>query len=90
MAAESRFDKGMAIRVFRDIAHHPVRIAPPAVPSTVLLSDDSPAVLPDEVANGLAALGWDVRRLPGVGHDFWLEDPDRTWSAVRDVLVGDD
>jgi hypothetical protein len=42
------------------------------------------------VANGLAALGWDVRRLRGVGHDFWLEDPDRTWSAVRDVLVGED
>ena len=89
VAAESRFDKGMAIRVFRDIAHHPMRVAAPAVPSTVLLSDDSPAVLPDEVADALAALGWDVRRLPGIGHDFWLEDPDRTWSAVQDVLLDD-
>jgi hypothetical protein len=29
-----------------------------------------------------------VRRLPGVGHDFWLEDADRTVEAVRDLLVG--
>ena len=56
-------------------------------PSTIVLSDDSPAVLPDATAERLAALGWDVRRLPGVGHDFWLEDADRTMAAVRDLLV---
>ena len=78
----------MAIGVFREIAHHPAVVAAPAVPSTVVLSDDSPAVLPDATAVRLEALGWDVRRLPGVGHDFWLEDADRTFGAVRDVLVG--
>ena len=63
--------------------------APPDVPSTILLSDDSPAVLPDKTAERLADLGWDVRRLPGVGHDFWLQDPDGTTAAIRDLLVGE-
>ncbi len=30
-----------------------------------------------------------VRRLTGVGHDFWLQDADRTWAAVRDLLLAD-
>ncbi|KQS68349.1 hydrolase [Modestobacter sp. Leaf380] len=88
-AAAARFDRGMALRVFRDVAHHPAPIAPPAVPSTIVLSDDSPAVLPDATAARLEALGWDVRRVTGVGHDFWLQDADTTWAAVRDLLLGD-
>lgn len=88
-AATARFDRGMALGVFRDVAHSPAPIAPPAVPSTVVLSDDSRAVLPDEAAARLAALGWDVRRVAGIGHDFWLQDADRTWAAVRDLLLGD-
>lgn len=88
-AATARFERTMAISVFRDIAHHPAPIAPPRVPSTILLSDDSPAVIPDDMATALADLGWDVRRLPGVGHDFWLQDCDLTFDAVSDLLVGD-
>lgn len=86
-AARERFDQRMTIGVFRDVAHHPVPVSPPAVPSTILLSDDSPAVLPDATVERLATLGWDVRRLPGIGHDFWLEDVDRTVAAVRDLLL---
>ena len=77
-AALARFDRRMTIGVFRDVAHHPAPVAAPVVPSTIVLSDDSPAVLPDATAERLAELGWEVRRLPGVGHDFWLEDADRT------------
>lgn len=88
-AATARFDRRMTIGVFRDVAHHPAPVAAPVVPSTILLSDDSPAVLPDATAERLADLGWEVRRLSGVGHDFWLEDADRTVDAVRDLLVGD-
>jgi pimeloyl-ACP methyl ester carboxylesterase len=88
-AALARFDRRMTIGVFRDVAHHPAPVAAPAVPSTIVLSDDSPAVLPSATADGLRELGWDVRRLPGVGHDFWLEDADGTVDAVRDLLVGD-
>jgi pimeloyl-ACP methyl ester carboxylesterase len=88
-AARHRFDRRMTIGVFRDIAHHPAPVAAPAVPSTVVLSDDSAAVLPDATVEQLVGLGWDVRRLLGVGHDFWLEDADRTHAAVADLLVGD-
>jgi pimeloyl-ACP methyl ester carboxylesterase len=77
----------MVVGVFREVAHHPAPVGAPAVPSTVLLSDDSPAVLPDATAIELEGWGWDVRRLPGVGHDFWLEDADRTFAAVQDLLV---
>jgi pimeloyl-ACP methyl ester carboxylesterase len=86
-AALGRFDRRMAVGVFRDVAHHPAPVAAPVVPSTIVLSDDAPAVLPDATAARLAALGWDVRRLPGVGHDFWLEDADGTMAAVSDLLV---
>ena len=88
-AALARYDRRMTIGVFRDLAHHPAPVAAPAVPSTILLSDDSAAVLPDATAERLADLGWQVRRLPGVGHEFWLEDADLTVGAVRDLLIGD-
>lgn len=84
--ARAAFDRGMTVAVFRDLAHHPLRIGPPPVPSTIVLSDDSPAVVPDAVADALAAQGWEVRRVAGVGHDFWLEDADLTWKAIRDLL----
>ncbi len=88
-AALARFDRRMTIGVFRDVAHHPAPLARPVVPSTIVLSDDSPAVLPDATAERLADLGWNVRRLPEVGHDFWLEDADGTVDVVRDLLVGE-
>jgi pimeloyl-ACP methyl ester carboxylesterase len=84
--ARERFDSGMAIGVFRDVAHSPIEVAPPAVPSVVVLSDDSPAVLPDPVARALEAVGWTVRRLPGVHHDMQLEAPDRTFEVIADLL----
>jgi pimeloyl-ACP methyl ester carboxylesterase len=87
-AALARFDRQMAVGVFRDVAHHPAPVTAPIVPSTIVLSDDAPAVLPDATAERLADLGWDVRRLPGVGHDFWLQDPVSTTEAVRDLIVG--
>ncbi|RIJ52809.1 alpha/beta hydrolase, partial [Clavibacter phaseoli] len=58
----------------------------PAVPSTVVLSDDAPAVLPDAYSAELAGAGWDVRRLPGIHHDMQLEDPDRVLAAIEDLL----
>jgi pimeloyl-ACP methyl ester carboxylesterase len=72
--------------VFRDVASHPVAAEAPAVPSTIVLSDQSTAVLPDPLADRLEGCGWQVRRIRGVGHDMQLEDPDRTFAAVVDVL----
>ncbi|WP_299052758.1 alpha/beta fold hydrolase [uncultured Nocardioides sp.] len=88
-AATDRFDRAMTLSVLRDVAHHPASVAAPVVPSTLLLSDDAPAVVADKTVTRLAALGWRVRRLPGIGHDLWLEDLGRTWDAVRDVLLGE-
>ena len=83
-----RFDMRMAIGVFRDVAHHPVaggRTRRPVdgrcCPTT------RPPSCRTRWPPASPALGWDVRRLPGVGHDFWLEDADRTFAAVRDVLA---
>ncbi|MDM7890119.1 alpha/beta fold hydrolase [Curtobacterium caseinilyticum] len=60
---------------------------PAVVPSTVVLCDDSAAVLPDPVADRLAATGWTVQRLPGVHHDMQLEDPERVSRVVDDALT---
>jgi pimeloyl-ACP methyl ester carboxylesterase len=84
--ANGLFDRRMAVGVFRDVAFHPVVVAPPEVPSTIVLSDDSPSVLPDALATRLESAGWEVRRLPGVHHDMHLEAPDRTYETVRDLL----
>ncbi|WP_072314148.1 alpha/beta fold hydrolase [Agrococcus sp. Marseille-P2731] len=84
--AMQRFDARMAVGVFRDVAFHPISVAPPAVPSTIVLSDESPAVLPNALATRLEQQGWDIRRIDGVGHDMHLEAPDRVLEAIIDVL----
>jgi len=86
--ARSQFDAKMAVGVFRDVAFHPLAPTAPAVPSTVVLSDDSAAVLPDRLAADLATAGWSIRRLSGVHHDMHLEAPDRTFALVDEVLGG--
>ena len=84
--AKKHFDARMAVGVFRDVAFHPVAVEAPAVPSTLVLSDQSTAVLPDPLVTRLEQHGWQVRRIPGVSHDMQLEDPDSTFAAVEDVL----
>ena len=41
---------------------------------------------PDALAAALEREGWDIRRLGGIHHDMHLEDPDRTFEAIADVL----
>lgn len=85
--AERKADRSMAIGVFRDVARHTMAAAEdPVVPSAVLLSDEGAAVLPDRLAEDLVTRGWQVRRISGVGHSLWLEDPQRVFDAVEDVL----
>lgn len=84
--SHEQFDTRMAIGVFRDVAFHPLAPSVPAVPSTLVLSDDSPAVISDTLAGALQQLGWDVRRLPGLHHDMHLENADRTFEAIHDLL----
>ncbi|MFB7251132.1 alpha/beta fold hydrolase [Microbacterium sp. NPDC056234] len=84
--SRQQFDATMATGVFREVAFHPISIAPPEVPSTIVLSDDSPAVLSDSMAAALEREGWGIRRLAGIHHDMHLEDPDRTFATIADVL----
>jgi len=84
--SSARFDSRMAVGIFCEVAFHPLAVGAPDVPSTIVLSDESPSVLPADLASGLEKAGWDIRRLAGVHHDMQLEDPDRTFEVVRDVL----
>ena len=84
--SREQFDARMAIGVFREVAFHPIAVAAPDVPSTIVLSDESPAVLAETMASGLEQAGWDIRRITGVHHDMHLEDPDRTLASIADVL----
>jgi hypothetical protein len=76
----------MAVGIFREVAFHPLTVGAPDVPSTIVLSDESPSVVPAAMAVGLEKAGWEIRRLGGVHHDMQLEDPDRTFEIVRDLL----
>ena len=84
--AKKQFDSRMAVGVFREVAFHPVPVEAPVVASTIVLSDQSAAVLPDPLAAQFEQQGWQVRRIQGVRHDMQLEDPDRTFAVVEDVL----
>ena len=84
--SQKRFDSRMAIGVFKDVAFHPAPVEAPAVPSTIVLSDQSSGVLPDTVVARFEAQGWQVRRIAGVQHDMQLEAPDRVVETIRDVL----
>jgi pimeloyl-ACP methyl ester carboxylesterase len=86
--AQSRFDKRIAATVFKDVTFHPVSVAQPEVPSTIVLSVQSKSVLPDALAVELQGFGWDVRRLANVRHDMQLQDPAATFAIARDVFAG--
>jgi pimeloyl-ACP methyl ester carboxylesterase len=84
--AQEQFDKGMALGIFREVAFNPVPAVSPVIPSTIILSDDSPAVIRSGEVSAYETNGWDVRRLPGIHHDMQIEDAGRVFQAIRDVL----
>ena len=84
--AKKRFDSRMAVGVFREVVFNPMRAGAPAVPSTIVLSDQSRTVLSDDLAAQLERDGWQIRRLSGINHDMHLEDPDRLLELISDVL----
>ncbi|WP_181780666.1 alpha/beta fold hydrolase [Pseudonocardia pini] len=78
--------RGVLIPTFRDVTRHPLTPGPPPVPSTVVLSAEGPSVVPDTLAAELAEAGWEIRHVPELHHEFWLEDVTATFAAVRDLL----
>jgi pimeloyl-ACP methyl ester carboxylesterase len=85
-AAHARWDRPMALRVFAAVATWSRPASSSAIPSTVVLSEDARFVVPDPLPEQLAAEGWDVRRLPGLGHSLHHEDPRAVFDAIADLL----
>lgn len=84
--ARERFDARMATGVLKEVAFHPIVAATPPVPSVIVLSEDSAAVLPDGLARVLERKGWTIRRMAKVHHDMQLEDPDRVYALLVELF----
>jgi pimeloyl-ACP methyl ester carboxylesterase len=63
----------------------PFIAAPPVVPSTIVLADNGIAC-PPKLADTFREQGWDVRVIPGGGHDLHQEDPCGLAEVLSDVL----
>lgn len=85
MAMMEAWDGSMLSQLVRSARRQPFPIAAPAVPSTLLLADDS-AVVTERMARDLRGLGWDVRVKPGAVHDMHLQDPPGVVAMLDDVL----
>jgi pimeloyl-ACP methyl ester carboxylesterase len=84
----SKWDPTMMGQLADSARVTPFPVAPPAVPSTIVLADKSLFVSP-ELAKELTALGWDVRVFPGGEHDLHLQDPRGVITMLDDVLCGE-
>lgn len=84
--AKAGMARGVMMSTFRDVTHHPLTPGPPPVPSTLVLSAEGPTVVPDDLVAALVGYGWEVVRVPGVHHEFWLEDAGATFAAIRGLL----
>ena len=79
------WDPAMMAQLARSARREPFPIAPPAVPSTLLLADKGFCV-PEPVAARLRSAGWDIRVKPGAVHDLHLQDPRGCIAMLDDVL----
>jgi pimeloyl-ACP methyl ester carboxylesterase len=84
----AKWDTSTVRDVVKSAAERPFPASPPSVPSTIVLADPSIAT-PPALANALRQLGWDVRVIPGGGHDLHQEDPRGLAEELRDVLQAD-
>jgi len=80
-----QWHRWMSRQIVLDMAARPVPIAPPAVPSTVLLSHRSPLV-PARYAARLRGVGWVIHTLDRAKHDMYLLEPARTLDALDGFL----
>ena len=59
--------------------------APPLVPSTLVLAENS-FVIPPPRAKEFSDYGWDVRTLAGAPHDMHIQNPSGLADILDDVL----
>jgi pimeloyl-ACP methyl ester carboxylesterase len=74
------WDATMLSQLARLADQRNVALIPPVVPSLVVLAEQSP-LMPDFPQQPLIDRGYEVRVVPGVGHNLHLDDPDATLSA---------
>jgi pimeloyl-ACP methyl ester carboxylesterase len=79
------WDTSMMAQLVSSGRRRPFLVAPPAVPSTLVIADKSFCVS-DAMARGLRESGWDVRVKPGAEHDLHLQDPRGVIAMLDDVL----
>ena len=79
------WDTSMMSQLVPSGRSRPFPVAPPAVPSTLVIADKSFCVS-GKMAAGLRAAGWDVRVKPGAEHDLHLQDPRGVIAMLDDVL----
>ncbi|MES3021604.1 MAG: alpha/beta fold hydrolase [Pseudomonadota bacterium] len=80
------WDSSMMLPLLKSGEQQPFVVAPPSVPSTLLLAENS-IVVSDAMAGALQSAGWDVRMMSGGVHDFILQDPSRVVALLHDVLM---
>jgi pimeloyl-ACP methyl ester carboxylesterase len=78
--AAGLWDVGTAVDLCLDASGRDVT-PDPAVPSLLVLADPSEYVPPGD-ADRLAAAGFEVRVVPGAGHDVWYGNFDRFMTAL--------
>lgn len=81
----AKWDTATVRDVVSSATARPFPAGPPEVPSTIVLADPSFAT-PPPFARALREQGWDVRVVPGGGHDLHQEDPQGLATVLDDVL----
>jgi pimeloyl-ACP methyl ester carboxylesterase len=80
------FDPGVRKGLMASVPKGPYVVEPPAVPSTVLLAENSLVVRPP-VPDQLRAAGWDVREKPGATHELHVQDPAGVLHLLADLFA---
>ena len=84
-AGWTKFDPAVRKSLIASVPKQPFTIAPPVVPSTVLIAENSLVVRPP-VPDELRAAGWDVREKPGATHEVHVQDPAGILELLTDLF----
>jgi pimeloyl-ACP methyl ester carboxylesterase len=75
--SHSHWDASMFEQLMSGVAEANAPAGTPAVPSLILLAENSP-LIDASFADELSAVGWEVRVQKGAGHNLHLDDVDKT------------
>lgn len=84
-AGRKKWDPEVRKGVLATAMEQPWVVAPPAVPSTIVMPEKS-IVVPPALADELRAAGWDVRVKPGATHEIHVQDPAGLLVLLADLF----